>query len=63
MVIALLVGLLGFALIAQVQSNANSSTLDNDRPDDLVRILSDLDSRKDRLNTEIANLQEHAAAS
>jgi uncharacterized protein YlxW (UPF0749 family) len=58
MVIALLVGLLGFALIAQVKSNSSTSTLSSDRPDDLVRILSDLDSRKDRLNTEITNLQE-----
>ncbi len=58
MVIALLVGLLGFALIAQVKSNSNDSTLANDRPDDLVRILSDLDARKDRLSTEIAQLQE-----
>jgi uncharacterized protein YlxW (UPF0749 family) len=57
-IIALLVGLLGFALIAQVKSNANESTLANDRPDDLVRILSDLDSRKDRLGNEIATLQE-----
>jgi uncharacterized protein YlxW (UPF0749 family) len=56
-IIALLVGLLGFALIAQVKSNESASTLSNDRPDDLVRILSDLDARKDRLNTEISNLQ------
>ncbi len=55
--IAVLIGLLGFALIAQVTSNNNASTLINDRPDDLVRILSDLDSRKDRLDTEITNLQ------
>jgi uncharacterized protein YlxW (UPF0749 family) len=57
-VIALLVGLLGFALIAQVKSNSSSSTLANDRPDDLVRILSDLDARKDRLGSEISTLQE-----
>jgi uncharacterized protein YlxW (UPF0749 family) len=56
-VIALLVGLLGFALIVQVRSNSNESTLANDRPDDLVRILSDLDARKDRLSTEISSLQ------
>ena len=56
--IAVLVGLLGFALIAQVQSNSSSTTLNNDRPEDLVRILSDLDARKDRLNTEISNLQD-----
>jgi uncharacterized protein YlxW (UPF0749 family) len=55
-VIAVLIGLLGFALIAQVKSNSNVSTLDNDRPDDLVRILSDLDARKDRLSQEITAL-------
>src|SRR5262245_26781605 len=58
MVIALLLGVLGFALIVQVRSNANESTLANDRPDDLVRILSDLDARKDRLTTEISSLQD-----
>ena len=57
-IIALLVGLLGFALIAQVHSNSSESTLANDRPDDLVRILSDLDARRDRLSTEIASLQD-----
>ena len=57
LIIALLVGLLGFALIAQVHSNSNESTLANDRPDDLVRILSDLDARRDRLSTEISTLQ------
>ena len=56
--IAVLVGLLGFALIAQVQSNSSTTTLNNDRPEDLVRILSDLDARKDRLNTDISNLQD-----
>ncbi len=57
LIIALLIGLLGFALIAQVHSNSNESTLANDRPDDLVRILSDLDARRDRLSTEISSLQ------
>jgi uncharacterized protein YlxW (UPF0749 family) len=56
--IAVLIGLLGFALVAQVKSNSSASTLSSDRPDDLVRILSDLDARKDRLNTEISSLQE-----
>jgi uncharacterized protein YlxW (UPF0749 family) len=56
-VISLLVGLLGFALIAQVQSNSNTSALTSDRPEDLVRILSELDFRKDRLDTEITSLQ------
>lgn len=58
LIIALLIGLLGFALITQVKANTNASSLQNDRPDDLVRILSDLDSRKDRLNSEITSLQE-----
>lgn len=58
MLIAVLVGLLGFALIVQVKSNSSESTLVNDRPDDLVRILSDLDARKDRLTTEISALQD-----
>ncbi|HEY9483075.1 MAG TPA: DUF881 domain-containing protein [Micromonosporaceae bacterium] len=57
LIIALLVGLLGFALIAQVHSNSSESALANDRPDDLVRILSDLDARRDRLSTEISSLQ------
>ncbi len=57
LIIALLVGLLGFALIVQVHSNSNESTLANERPDDLVRILSDLDARRDRLSTEISSLQ------
>ena len=39
-----------------MHSNAKS-TLANDRPDDLVRILSDLDARRDRLSTEISSLQ------
>jgi uncharacterized protein YlxW (UPF0749 family) len=58
LVIALLVGLLGFGLIAQVKSNANESTLATDRPEDLVRILADLDARKDRLNDDITALRE-----
>lgn len=56
--IAVLVGILGFALVAQVKSNSNAATLSSDRPEDLVRILSDLDARKDRLNSEISSLQE-----
>jgi uncharacterized protein YlxW (UPF0749 family) len=57
LVIALLVDLLGFGLIAQVKSNASESTLATDRPEDLVRILADLDARKDRLNDDIATLR------
>lgn len=55
--IALLLGLLAFALVVQVQSNAGGSQLDNARQDDLVRILSDLNSREQRLRAEIGTLE------
>src|SRR4030095_7362486 len=57
-VIALLLGLLGFALVVQLRSNATDPGLATARPEDLVRILSDLDARQDRLRDEIAQLQE-----
>lgn len=55
--IALLVGLLAFALVVQVQSNTGDTQLSNARQDDLVRILSDLNAREQRLRTEITSLQ------
>jgi uncharacterized protein YlxW (UPF0749 family) len=57
-VIALLLGLLGFALVVQLRSNASDPGLATARPEDLVRILSDLDARQDRLRDEIAQLEE-----
>ncbi|HEX6498755.1 MAG TPA: DUF881 domain-containing protein [Micromonosporaceae bacterium] len=57
-VIALLLGLLGFALVVQLRSTSSDPTLAAARPDDLVRILSDLDARQDRLRQEIASLQD-----
>ena len=57
-VIALLLGLLGFALVVQLRSNATDPGLATARPEDLVRILSDLDARQDRLRDEIAQLEE-----
>jgi uncharacterized protein YlxW (UPF0749 family) len=57
-VIGLLVGLLGFALVVQVKSNESGDTaLENARQDDLVRILSDLNSREQRQRNEISDLQ------
>jgi uncharacterized protein YlxW (UPF0749 family) len=56
--IGLLLGLLGFGLVVQVRSNNTDTALDSARPEDLVRILSDLDSRKERLNQEIGSLQD-----
>ncbi|GAA1751986.1 DUF881 domain-containing protein [Luedemannella helvata] len=56
-VIGLLVGLLGFALVVQLRSNTGDAQLQNTRPEDLVRILSDLNAREERLRSEIGNLQ------
>jgi uncharacterized protein YlxW (UPF0749 family) len=57
-VIAALVGLLGFALVVQVRGTSTESTLASARQDDLVRILSDLDSNENRLRKEIGDLEE-----
>ncbi|MBO0867145.1 MAG: DUF881 domain-containing protein [Micromonosporaceae bacterium] len=54
--IGVLLALLGFGLVVQLRSNATDSQ-PSARPEDLVRILSDLDARKDRLSQEIAQLQ------
>ncbi|HEV7898127.1 MAG TPA: DUF881 domain-containing protein [Planosporangium sp.] len=56
-VIAVLLGLLGFAVVVQLRSNSTDPGLATARPEDLVRILSDLDSRSDRLRQEIASLE------
>jgi uncharacterized protein YlxW (UPF0749 family) len=56
-IIGLLVGLLAFAFVMQVKSNAGDSQLANARQDDLVRILSDLNAREERLREEIATLE------
>jgi uncharacterized protein YlxW (UPF0749 family) len=60
-IIGLLVGLLGFALVTQIHSNTGDTQLENAREDDLVRILSDLNSREDRLRAEISNLEQTSA--
>ncbi|WP_425570789.1 DUF881 domain-containing protein [Rugosimonospora acidiphila] len=56
-VIGLLLGLLGFALVVQLRSNSAEDQLSSERPEDLVRLLSDLDSQKDRLGQEISQQQ------
>jgi uncharacterized protein YlxW (UPF0749 family) len=53
----LLLALLGFALAASVHSQHTVSQLAAARPDDLVRILDDLDSRSLRLRAQIADLE------
>jgi uncharacterized protein YlxW (UPF0749 family) len=56
-IIGLLVGLLAFALVVQVRSNVGDAALQGARQDDLVRILSDLNAREQRLHGEIATLE------
>jgi uncharacterized protein YlxW (UPF0749 family) len=53
----LLLGL-GFAFVVQVRSNTTDPQLAAARPEDLVRILSDLDAREERLNQEIGVLED-----
>src|SRR6266498_1616211 len=45
-------------LLVQLRSNATDPELAAARPEDLVRILSDLDARQSRLRQEIASLEE-----
>ncbi len=56
--VAVLCGLLGFALVVQVQRTASGDNLATARPDDLVQILDGLQRREDDLNGEIAALQD-----
>jgi uncharacterized protein YlxW (UPF0749 family) len=56
-VIGLLLGLLGFTLVAQLRSASPDTQLEAARPEDLVRILSDLDARQDRLRQDINTLE------
>jgi uncharacterized protein YlxW (UPF0749 family) len=55
--IALLLGLLAFALVVQVRSNSGDTQLANARQDDLVRILSDLNNRELRLRSDLTDLE------
>jgi uncharacterized protein YlxW (UPF0749 family) len=56
--IGLLVGLLAFALVVQLKSNTGDTQLGAARQDDLVRILSDLNAREQRLRVEIEMLEQ-----
>jgi uncharacterized protein YlxW (UPF0749 family) len=56
-VIALLLGLLAFALVVQVKSTGSDAQLASARQDDLVRILSDLNAREERLRAEIGEAE------
>ncbi|WP_425435402.1 DUF881 domain-containing protein [Micromonospora pattaloongensis] len=56
--IAVLIALLGFTLVVQVKNNSADPTLAAARQEDLVRILSDLEAREERLRGDIAALEE-----
>jgi uncharacterized protein YlxW (UPF0749 family) len=56
LLIGLLAAVLGFALVVQVRTTQESSGLASARQDDLIRIIDDLTSRSERLQSEIAEL-------
>jgi len=56
LVVGVLFAVLGFALVTQVRSAQGAEALASARPDDLVRILDDLQERQDRLQAEAAAL-------
>ena len=56
--VAVLCGLLGFALVVQVRRTVSGDNLATARPDDLVQILDGLQRREDDLNAEISALQD-----
>ncbi|HVA61858.1 MAG TPA: DUF881 domain-containing protein [Mycobacteriales bacterium] len=56
-IVALLVGLLGFAIAAQVHVTRSGGTLATARQTDLIGLLGDLTARADRLRGQIAALE------
>ncbi|MFC6021215.1 DUF881 domain-containing protein [Plantactinospora solaniradicis] len=56
--IAVLLALLGFSLVVQLKSNSTDASLESARQEDLVRILSDLDAQEERVQQDIAGLEE-----
>jgi uncharacterized protein YlxW (UPF0749 family) len=56
--IGVLIALLGFALAVQLRSHTADPALASARQEDLVRILSDLESREERTRQEISDLED-----
>ncbi|MEV5691216.1 DUF881 domain-containing protein [Micromonospora globbae] len=56
--IAALLALLGFTLVVQLKTTSTDPASGATRQEDLVRILSDLDARENRLRQDIAALEE-----
>jgi uncharacterized protein YlxW (UPF0749 family) len=59
--VAVLLFALGLGLAIQVRSNSDDSRLRGARQEDLVRILDELDSRKERLEEEKRELEDQRA--
>lgn len=59
--IGALLAILGFAIAVQFRSNASTDSLSTAREDDLVRILDDQNSRIERLQGQISDLQSAKA--
>lgn len=57
LLIGALLAILGFGLAVQFRSNSQTDSLAGAREDDLVRILDDQNSRIDRLQSQISDLQ------
>ncbi len=57
LLIGFLLAVLGFGLAVQLQSNSKTDSFSNAREDDLVRILDDQNSRIQRLQDQISDLQ------
>src|SRR5436305_9769665 len=55
--IGVLLAALGFGLAVQLQSNSKNDSLANAREEDLVRILDDQNSRIQRLQSQLTDLQ------
>jgi uncharacterized protein YlxW (UPF0749 family) len=55
--IGALLAILGFGLAVQLRSNSRTDALSGAREDDLVRILDDQNSRLDRLQSQLSDLQ------
>ncbi len=56
--VALLLGVLGFAAVVQVRSTKEDGPLATARQEDLVQILDDLSNRNDRLRAEVSALEQ-----
>ncbi|WP_406080087.1 DUF881 domain-containing protein [Micromonospora sp. NBC_00858] len=58
LMIVVLLALLGFTLVVQLKTTSTDPTLGATRQEDLVRILSDLDARENRLQQDIRALED-----